>query len=490
MVMVNTFDIRGGAARASRRLHQGFQRIGLRPVFLTLEKFSDDPSVHSVAPAKNALSEKMHRTFKNITLNYLRRNASESSTGRFSLGYPGYDIARLPVIQNADIINLHWVSDFLSAESVASLLQLGKPVLWTLHDENPYTGGCHYSGECMRFKGECGICPQLSRDPHRLAYHTLENKRRLWSGAGFHTAAPSRWLADRAGASRIFADGVNEVIANAIETDIFSPVNKKEAKRALGIDEDVATILTAISGRTPRRKGFSEFLAALKHCSKSEAFQRLASRRRLLLLSFETPAPEMDELGIPHKSFGKIESDPLLAQIYNAADMMVLPSLQDNLPNTMLEAMACGAPVLAFSTGGMRETIEHNVTGKLIPPGNTEQFGEEILDMLFHRQKAREMGAQARKRMEEKYIPELQAQKYLDYFRVCISGQRPAPTFSGGADVPPVSIPPDAADREQWACFPDLSFNPALQGLYDEYMPREKYGWRKWLRWLPGYVEG
>ncbi len=172
--------------------------------------------------------------FELIQDQYLNRNRTELSNTFFSLSYPGWDISRLPLAQAADVINLHWVADFQSPPTLKRLFEVGKPVVWTLHDQWAFTGGCHYSAGCEGYRSSCTGCPQLREDPYDLPAAILGDKLDAFRNAKLTIVTPSHWMAECARSSRAFRDVPVRVIPNGLETDIFQPASKARAKTELG----------------------------------------------------------------------------------------------------------------------------------------------------------------------------------------------------------------------------------------------------------------
>lgn len=457
VLIINTFDIRGGAARAAYRLHKGLNRIGIHSFMLVKEKGSQDEKVYQINPLMDDTSLHELEIINNITNNYIRNNRTALANGRFSLGYPSYNLANIRIVNEADVINLHWVDKFQSTESIFSLVKLGKPIIWTLHDQNPFTGGCHYSAGCILYKEDCKTCPQLANDPYQLPHFNLKNKIRLLQDKKITIVTPSRWLANTAKQSMVFRNSQVVTIPNSIEIDLFTPQNKKKVKRKLGISEHTVTILTGVSRWKPKRKGFTEFLSSMRYCLSNKNFKNLVKRNRLQLLCLGTPAGEIRQLGIPYQSFGNVYSDLELCDIYNASDMFILPSTEDNLPNTMVEAMACGTPVIAFDAGGMPDMIQDGITGKLMPLGNTKSYAEAIIGMVFNPRERNKMGDESRRLIENHYKLEDQAQKYAELFLKLLS-QKHSTSNEFASDL-----------QTNQDCALDASFNNMIFPLYRKY---------------------
>ncbi len=424
VVILNTHDKSGGAARAAYRLHKGLGLLNQSSLMAVLHKESEDPSVKRVIP-KHGLYSVEKQVFRALQRELVNENRSTRSNTLFSIPYPGYDISKSSLIMKADVVNLHWINRFQSIETISNLLELGKPVVWTLHDQWPFTGGCHYSAGCEGFMAGCEACPQLREDTYGITTKILNKKIKEIGKPNLTIVTPSRWLAERARRSRVFTGMRVEVIPNSVETDIFKPEDKGLAKAALGIGGDAFVLLSCATSYDEKRKGFDHLLEAMSFCLQDSRFRDIAQERRVVIATFGRMSSEIKKLGVHVTSFGYIYSDEKLAKIYSAADVCLLPSEEDNLPNNMIESMSCGTPVVSFNIGGIPEVIEHGITGYLAPAFDSEKFAEHILTILFDESKRRQMGLNCRQLVKRKYGLETQAVKYLDLFRDLLSVGKP-----------------------------------------------------------------
>jgi glycosyltransferase involved in cell wall biosynthesis len=414
ILQINTYGIAGGAGKAAYRLHNGLLRIGQHSRYLVKEVKSSDPTIFT-AELDNDFEEKL-KTDHLINKYYIWFNRTLLSNTYFSFSYPGYDLSRSQLLQDADIVNLHWTEDFLSPISLNSIFALNKPVIWTLHDQKPFTGGCHYSAGCKNYRDLCRDCPQLQDDPFGLPTAVLKDKMELFYGADLTVVTPSSWLAKEARESSLFKSNRVEVLPNSIDADIYYPVEKNAAKIQIGIDPDTVTIMFGTADAREDRKGLRYLISALSYCIKDKEFKRLADAKKVVIICVGKMDASIKSLPIPLLDMGYIEDDADMARIYNASDMFVLPSLEDNLPNTMLEAMACATPVISFDVGGMPDIIEDDVNGKLVSFKDDVQLSRAILDLVFNEKKRKFMGDRGTKIIREKYKLEDQAKSYLTLY--------------------------------------------------------------------------
>jgi glycosyltransferase involved in cell wall biosynthesis len=417
ILQISTYDIKGGAARAAYRLHRGLREIGHDCRMAVRYKDTADDSVVCIGP-KPGSQEDERAFFLDVVIqgHYIDAHRTDVSNTLFSLSYPGYDLTKLPLVREADVINLHWVAQYQSPLTLHRLFSLGKPVVWTLHDQWPFTGGCHYAAGCEKYRGDCDGCPQLSDDSFGLTAAVLNDKASLFKDAGLTIVTPSRWMGACARDSRLFRDLRVEVIPNSVETDVFSPLPKGEAKERLGISCDTFTLLFGAEYGNEKRKGFQELREAIGSCLGDPMVQDLLSEDKIKMICFGHPDADLSSIGIPVISLGYLKSDEDVRMAYCAADIFVQASLEDNLPNTILEAMSCGTPVVAFGVGGMPDLVEDGATGQLIPFRDTLQMGHALRSLLFDANRRELMGEECRRRMEQGYALRIQAKRYLELY--------------------------------------------------------------------------
>ncbi|MBD1912360.1 MULTISPECIES: glycosyltransferase family 4 protein [unclassified Leptolyngbya] len=448
VALLSTNDVDGGAARATYRLHLGLQQIGVESSLVVRSKRSPDPQVYAT---DTVYSEEYVRRMGLAAIQsvFIDQDRSDLTNTLFSLPYPGVDLSQFPQVMGADVIHLHWVSRFQSVTTLQRLLQLGKPAVWTLHDCSAFTGGCHYPAGCDRYQTTCHACPQLAENPADLPAYLLRDKLALLQSP-ITVVTPSQWLADCARQSALFRQQRIEVIPYGLETDVFRPWPKGEAKRALELDEGAIALLIGANNGNEQRKGFLPLFKALQQCRANPQFESLIEAGKVTLLCFGAPSEDLETLQIPVRSFGTIDSDETLSQLYAAADLFILPSLEDNLPNTMLEAMACGTPVIAFASGGIPDAVPDGQTGALVPPGDLEALAQAIVTLTLAPEQRQTLGETARRHVEANYALTLQAERYQALY----------------ADLPsPPLVERSPADRDMSL---DTSMGPHFATLYPD----------------------
>lgn len=404
---ISTSDTNGGAARATYRLHKGLQNINVNSQMLVQEKYSDDTTVF--AP-KIRLFQGIARAKLTFDVLPLKLYSQRDKT-TFSLQWlPDGVIPKVSEI-NPDIINLHWISGgFIQIETIAKLT---RPLVWTLHDMSAFTGGCHYAGECDRYTKSCGTCPLLaSKKNWDLSRWVWQRKAKAWRDLNLTIVTPSSWLAKCASSSSLFRDSRIEVIPNGIDTQSYKPINQYVAREILSLPQDKQLILFGSLQKTSeQRKGFHFLQPALQELSKSGWKDRLE-----VVIFGASKLENPPDFGLKANYLGTFNDDLSLALIYSAADVLVLPSIEDNLPNMVMEAIACATPCVAFKIGGMPDMIEHHKNGYLAQPFDVEDLAQGIAWVLENPDRYQKLSHRAREKAEKEFTLEIQAHRYLDIF--------------------------------------------------------------------------
>jgi glycosyltransferase involved in cell wall biosynthesis len=318
-----------------------------------------------------------------------------------------------------EAVHLHWISGGMLR--IESLARLGRPLIWTLHDMWAFTGGCHYDEGCGRYVEACGRCPVLSSSRRwDLSRWVMCRKRRAWRGVPITLVAPSRWLADRASAASLFRDRPVRVIANGLDLDLFQPVDPGLARRLLGLPPERSYLLFgALDPAGERRKGFGLLQIALQRLAEAGWRDRL----ELLVVGAPAPAAPLD-LGLRIHVLGVLRDELSMALALAAADAVVVPSIQDNLPNMAIEAFACGRPCIGFAVGGLPEIVEDGTNGRLAAPLDTSELASAIAWVLQDEERRRALGRAARRKAEQAYDLRLVARRYADLYAEVLDATR------------------------------------------------------------------
>lgn len=397
-------DALGGAARAAYRLHRALPTIGIDSQMLVAIKRSQEPSILDGGSIINRIAGRISSHWDQC---YVRSYKSRKPL----LFSPAK--AKTRTVQRAnkistDIYHLHWITNgFLRVEDLRTL---EKPLVWTLHDLWGFTGGCHYGEGCSRFENECGSCPLLdSRVQKDLSRETWERKRSAWRDIDLTLIAPSRWMARMAASSALFRSRRIEVIPYCLDTQVFCPTECAVARRRLSLPHDKQVVLfSALTGDGDKRKGLHLLKSAFESLAKNGnagpiclAVAGMNGEKRASSFSFD-----VHYLGI-------LKREEEMALACAAADVFVAPSMEDNLPNTVLEALSCGTPCVAFDIGGMRDMIEHQKNGYLARPFDTDDLAGGIKWVLANGNRRRSLGEAARNKVVAEYGFDRIARRHL-----------------------------------------------------------------------------
>ena len=411
VLVVSNYDVKGGAARATYRLHKGLQSIGVDSQILVGYKFSDDKTVRLMPTKFGENFKSLRPKLNRLPLKLYPKLGQVIFSPQWVPDSLAWEVAKI----NPDVINLHWVCEgYMQIETLA---KFNKPMVWTLHDMWAFTGGCHYSESCDRYIDACGACPQLhSTKDADISRWIWQRKAEAWKKLNLTLVSPSVWLAKCANSSSLFKDFRVEVIPNGIDIQMYKPINSQWAREILNLPKDKQIVLFGIAGGTSNRwKGFNLLVSALQSLSKS------GWNDRIELLVFGSSQPENDvELGFKAHYLGNLADDISIATVYAAADVFVAPSVYDNLPNTVMEAAACGIPSVAFNIGGLPDMIEHCSNGYLAKPYETEDLARGIAWVLEDPDRHEKLCHNARMKVEAKFTLEVQAREYQKlYEEVC-----------------------------------------------------------------------
>lgn len=360
IVHLNTYQNNGGAGRACLRLNNALCKAGIHSELWVNYSFE-----------KKALTQNFSSGFIPRALT-AAGILTEQIVGKifqkpvpvpFSFPVVGKDISGHMALTNADIIHLHWVNHaFLRPADIARLAKLNKPVVWTFHDSNAFTGGCHVRYTCNHYQNECGNCPVLKNaGPNDWSHKIWLSKQKAYQDLGFSIVAPSNWMAQSVKQSKLLAMRDVTVIPNTLDTNVFKSYFKPEARKALNLPPDKFILM---SGFMPSRKDLHKGTRYLLEAINLLITKKNIPKEKMELVIFGN----RDESNVPDFTvkatfLRTIKNDEQLAKCYSAANVFLAPSLEDNLPNTVMESLACGTPVVGFNTGGIPDMVKHLENG-------------------------------------------------------------------------------------------------------------------------------
>jgi glycosyltransferase involved in cell wall biosynthesis len=423
----------GGAATAARRLHDALREQGVDTQFFykpTKRTRSDvDASYQAVAWGKRSfplaiVDKHRHRPERKQFQRWmeLRPMGSElfsSATNESHSFWPPRPVtkkhARGTKAAPIELIHLHWIAHWMNYETWFASLPPAMPIVWTLHDMNAMTGGCHFSDRCDGYLRDCSNCHQLPGAAKSIGQEIFRIKDQAFNRHPIHVAAPSRWLLDAARNSRILGHAASfHHIPYGIDTNLYYPEDRQSARQKLGIAADAKVFCFGAMAVDNHRKGARELIQAISLMADDPQVEGI-------VFGYGDLPPS--DLRLPRlKHLGKITGAEQQRLVYSAADVFILPSLEDNLPLTGLEAMSCGTPVLGFRTGGMPDYVVEGKTGRLVPTGDAVAMGHALQQMLGAPDELTRISVEARRMMVHHYQPRQEANAYQTLYAELMSG--------------------------------------------------------------------
>lgn len=409
ILILSARDLRGGAARAAYRLHQGLLTASVDSKMLVQNKLSDCATIIAPKSKMQRGIAAMKPALDQLPLS-LYRHRDRSINIYSSQWLPNNIVEQIEQI-NPDVINLHWVNGgFVPIEALRKFRQ---PLVWTLHDMWAFTGGCHYSGTCDRYLESCGACPQLgSKSYGDLSRWNWRRKAKAWRDLNLTIVTPSQWLANCAKSSSLLQHFPVKVIGNGIDPQVYQPHDPAIARKIFNLPTDKKILLFgALNSTQDQRKGFTLLRSALEHLKSSPQ----ADQIELVIFGASRPAQPLN-FGFKTHYVGQLSDDVALSLLYATADVFVAPSIQDNLPNTVLEALFGGTPCAAFNIGGMPDLIEHEHNGYLAQPEQPQDLAQGIDWILAEEARHQQLKINSRTKAVAHFNLEQQTQRYLRVF--------------------------------------------------------------------------
>jgi len=412
VVHINTYDGNGGAGRACLRLNKALLQQGIDSKIVVHYKFGQNPEIKTF---NTNLIQKGYTAATIIAERILAKRYLKPLRTPFSFTWFGRSIIHHPDVENADVIHLHWVNhSFLNPTHLAEIAKLNKPVVWTFHDSNAFTGGCHVRYSCNHFENECGNCPLLKdENPDDISHRIWLQKNKAYKVLDFRVIAPSSWMLDSVNRAALMKNKAVSQIPNTLDTTIFRPIDKKLAKAYLGLD---AGKFIFLSGFMPSRKDL--------HKGTSYLLESMALLKERLGLETENielvvfgnrNTADLPDFPFETSFLGTINDDEQLANCYAAADAFLTTSVEDNLPYTVMESLACGTPVIAFTTGGIPNMVQHHFNGYLADYQSSESFADGMEWVIRHSEREK-LNHNARQTVMEKFSEEVIAGQHIGLY--------------------------------------------------------------------------
>lgn len=418
VLIINTSERTGGAAVAANRLTEALNNYGVKAKMLVRDKQTDHITT---APLPSSWRLRWNFLWERFVI-WRHNGFSRKNLFAVSIANSGTDITCLPEFKEADIIHLHWVNQgMLSLKGIRKILTSGKPVVWTMHDMWPCTGICHYAGDCKGFYDECGQC-WLLRFPkdNDLSHKILERKRRTYSKGNIHFVTCSHWLEGMVRKSSLIKEYNLCTIHNTLNVSLFKPNNLQAAREQWNLPIEKQLILFGAVKTTDKRKGLDYFVEACLILANQYPFLK----DKVGVVIFGNKADELQNLlPFPVYSLGYIHSEREMAKVYNAVDVYTIPSLEDNLPNTIAEAQACGRPCVGFRVGGIPEMIDHQENGYIAEYRNAKDFAQGIYWVLQEAD-SEILSQKARKKAIAAYGEDSVAKQYIQLYKEALKNSK------------------------------------------------------------------
>jgi glycosyltransferase involved in cell wall biosynthesis len=411
ILIVNTSDISGGAARAAYRLHQALLAQGVDSQMLVQSKSSDN---YTVTGPQTKIQKVLTKLRPHLDSLPVRAYKNRTKTLFSPSWVPFAGLVDKINALNPDVVHLHWIAGgMMRIEDIANIKA---PIVWSLHDNWAFTGGCHIMWECDKYKQSCGTCPRLGSVKENDLSRKIYN-RKLQTFAklpNMQIVGLSNWLANCARESSLFKNHEVLCLPNPINVDTYAPFDKQQARNLLNLPHNKKLIaFGAMSATSDINKGFKEL---------SQALEQLDSENTELVV-FGSSEPQTPQ-GFKQKAhyLGHLHDDVSLRVLYSAADVMVVPSLQENLSNAIMESLACGTPVVGFAIGGNADLIEHQQTGYLAQPFDTQDLANGINWVLQH-DNPDQLAQAAREKVLREFDSKVVAGKYKALYEGVVKGE-------------------------------------------------------------------
>ena len=402
-------SLNGGAAKGAYWLHKGLNNIGINSVLLSNRKKElYDETVISLAETFPQKAKFELLPYVGQFPKYFYRNLQSQQL--FNTGFEGVDITKKKAYKSADIVHLHWINGFISMKS---LRKIKKPIIWTVRDMWPFTGGCHYSNTCDKYKVGCGRCPLLSSNCNLDLSNLVIRNKKKFIPQNIILVGISNWISECMKKSFLFQKSKIYTIFNNIETNEFRPVPKNIARELLKIPLEKKIILVGAQYLWHQYKGFDVFLEAIKKLKNQKEIHIVLFGRKNSAIS--------NALNFPHTFLGYLTDNVSLRLVYSAADVFVGPSKIEAFGKTLAESMACGTPAICFDATGPSDIVDHMVTGYKARPYSPVDLAAGIDWVLsLPSEQLVNMRKDSRKRAVALFDSNAIARQYLELYKKCL----------------------------------------------------------------------
>jgi glycosyltransferase involved in cell wall biosynthesis len=406
ILIVNTSDIQGGAARAAYRLHKALLSQNIDSQMLVQSKSSDDFTIETTSNTKvQKAINKLRPALDSFSVRFYKNRTKTL----FSPSWFGFAsiVDKINEI-NPDIVHLHWIcGGMMTIEDIA---RIKAPIVWSLHDNWAFTGGCHIMWECEKYKDNCGDCPRLSSDKENdLSRKIFIRKQKTFSKCENMTIVGlSKWLNECSKNSTLLKDKKHVNLPNPIDTNIFKPFDKEKSRELWNLPKNKKLVLFGANSATSDiNKGFKEL---------SGAMNKLHDKNIEFVVFGSSEPKNSQNFGFKTHYLGHLHDDVSLVTLYNAVDIMIVPSIQEAFGQTASEAMACGTPVVAFGCTGLLDIIDHKKNGYLAKPFDTTDLKDGI-EWILNNERSNELRQNAREKVVREFDSAVVAKKYIELYK-------------------------------------------------------------------------
>lgn len=398
VLILSTYERSGGAAIAALRLLHAFQKNGVNASMLVRKNLTFG--------GRRVQKQSLPSIWERLVIATVHNRFSTRNLWAIDTACCGEDITSSEEYQKADVIHLHWINQsFLSFKTLEKIVKSGKKIVWTMHDAWNATGICHLTLECKNHLSECGNCQYLPHpSPSDLSHKVWKKKKALYAAGNIQFVTCSRWLMEEVKRSSLLASQNVTSIPNPLDTNFFMPQNKMLARKMLHLPEEKKLLLFVAQNVNNPYKGMKYLFEAVKK-----------SRRNDITLLMLGNAEGVNFEGIESIALGYLSEQEKIRAAYNAADAFILPSLSENLPNTIMEAMACGTPSVAFRVGGIPEMIDHMENGYLSDFQDSSDLSQGI-EYVLKEENAARLSAACREKVIKEYSEKSVVERYLSLY--------------------------------------------------------------------------
>lgn len=403
ILIVNTNESKGGAARAAKRLHQSLIQSGIDSQMLVLYRDSDDESVIGIIDSWWKRLLFILKGIPDWVPVFIKKPKEMFSQNKYSLKMVVNKINSL----NPDVVHLHWIHQLML--SVEDIAKIKAPIVWSMHDMWLFTGGCHYDDNCELYKNQCTNCKILNSNKHNdISFKTFNRKKEAFNNLDNITVVGlSRWLEECAKGSALLNKFNIVNLPNPIDTKQFYFSQKFNSRKKFNFDLNKKLVLFGAMNVNDVRKGFSELYKALNSISSTISID--------LVVFGASEFNDLEGLDFNINIVGSISDDTTLAKLYSAVDVMIVPSLQENLSNAIMESLSCSTPVIAFDIGGNSDMIDHKKNGYLAKPFDSSDLAKGI-EWVLNNENYEELCINAREKVLKEFDSKVVAKKYIDLY--------------------------------------------------------------------------